>query len=219
MFEVQTASGVLTALSALKDYEKFVPDNSIKQDLEYDFFARSAVQWSCSKAKMAEAVEAMKNVDIEGQEDGKNLLKTAMIMGIVYLSVIVPVTVIIFLMFVKCRTHKSLKWIVGFTLLGEFALSLTCMILSFMAGSKYHGKHKELKDLDKATEGCMIGYDYISNAMVDYSKDLARDGSTASAVMAVFATSVVVKILFIMVIGASIMYISRNAIRQAKTRN
>ena len=80
MYEVQTASGVLTALSALKDYEKFVPDNSIKLGLEYDFFARSAVQWSCSKAKMAEAVEAMKNVDIEGQEDGKDLLKTAMIM-------------------------------------------------------------------------------------------------------------------------------------------
>ena len=90
---------------------------------------------------MKEAVEAMKNVDIEGQEEGKDLLKTSMIIGIVYLSAIVPATVIIFLMYVKCRTHKNLKWIVSFTLIGEFALSLTCMILSFMAGNKYQGKN------------------------------------------------------------------------------
>ena len=65
----------------------------------------------------------------------------------------------------------------------------------------------------------MIAYATIPDYVLDYSKEFVRDGRTAAAVMAVFATFVVIKILFIMVIGVCIIYIGRNAMRQSKTIN
>ena len=94
---------MLSTLQGQKDYERFVPDINVKKSLEYNFYARPALEWTCSKAQLKEAVEQMRDIDLGDLKSGEDLLKTAMIIGAVYLGLVIPPTVIIFCCVVKCR--------------------------------------------------------------------------------------------------------------------
>ena len=65
------------------------------------------------------------------------------------------------LMVIKCRNHRALKWLPAVTLFIESGLSVSCMILSFLAVDEYDNREKNLKKLDEAVDGCMDEYSNI----------------------------------------------------------
>ena len=82
---------------------------------------------------MDEAIRLMNDVDIDDLDSPSALLETAMIIAIVYVCAVGIPTGIILVMVIKCRRHRVMKWLPAVTLFIEVALSLTCMILAFLA--------------------------------------------------------------------------------------
>ena len=100
-----------------------------------------------------------------------------MIIAIVYVSGILIPVFIVMCYVIKCRRHRCLKWLVGITLFIEFALSLTCMILSFVASAKYSDRSSTIKKLDSAVQGCMDQYsDIPDNVLKEQVKKPDEDG-------------------------------------------
>lgn len=60
-----------------------------------------------------------------------------MVIAIVYVSLILFPAFFIMCIVIKCRRHCCLRLLFFITLCIEFCLSLTCMILAFVAASKY----------------------------------------------------------------------------------
>ena len=76
-----------------------------------------------------------------------------------------------------------------------------------------------LKQLDKNTTGCMDEYSFIPDSVINDQVDKpVRDGRTASSLMAVFATTVVVKIILIVFVGLCIMCLNNKAKQQSNSR-
>ena len=110
---------------------------------------------------MNEAIRLMNEVDIDDLDAPSALLETAMILAIVYVCAVGIPTGIIMVMVIKCRRHRVMKWLPAATLFVEVGLSLTCMILSFLAVDEYDNREKNIKKLDDAVDGCMDQYSDI----------------------------------------------------------
>ena len=160
---------------------------------------------------MREAIEITKSVNVDELESGKNLLKTAMIIAIVYVSAITLPAVTIYCCVEKCREHSLLPRLVIGTIVVELGCGIACIILSIMSGSKYNDKSTGIKDLDEAVEGCSDAYTEIPNSAIpDQVDDPAEDGKTASALLAVFGTLVVIKMVSILLFGARIKFCGKS---------
>ena len=99
---------MLTKLQTLKEYSKFVPNPEIKKNMQYFFYKRSAVTWTCTREKQEEAIKIMQDIDIDDLSTGGDLLTAAMITAAVYLGLILVPAIAIFCIVVKCRTHCCL---------------------------------------------------------------------------------------------------------------
>ena len=89
---------------------------------------------------MNEAVTVMQSIDIEGLDNGETSLRIAMIFTIVYEGLILIPTFFILCMAIKCRRHCCLKLMVIITLLLEFGIALTCMIMALSSASQYEDR-------------------------------------------------------------------------------
>ena len=159
---------MLDKLSTLKEYSKFVPDPTVKRNMQYNFYKRSAVTWTCTREKQEEAIKVMQEIDIDDLSTGGDLLTAAMITAAVYLGLILVPAIVIFCIVVKCRTHCCLSVMIIVSLSLELALGLVVMILSLVASGKYSDRANILKDLDEAIQGCM---DSVSDIPDDVVKD------------------------------------------------
>ena len=113
---------------------------------------------------MREAIEVTKSVNVDELESGKNLLKTAMIIAIVYVSAITLPAVTIYFCVEKCREHRFLPRLVIGTIIVEFGCGIACIILSIMSGSKYYDKSTGIADLNNAVFECSDEYIDILNS-------------------------------------------------------
>ena len=95
---------------------------------------------------MREAVDSP--LDLKDVEDGKNILKSAMITTCVYLGLIVAPTVIICCIVVKCRNHCCLKALTISTLAVEFSICIPVIIWANEAKNSYADKSEKLTELD-----------------------------------------------------------------------
>ena len=196
---------MLTKLRTLKEYSKFVPNPDVKKNMQYFFYKRSAVTWTCTREKQEEAIKVMQDIDIDDLTTGGDLLTAAMITAAVYLGLILVPAIAIFCIVVKCRTHCSLTVVIIVSLSIELALGLVVMILSLIASGKYTERANILKDLDAAIQGCM---DSVSDIPDDVVKEQIEapvdDGNKAAALLTVFAVFIVIKIIVSLIIGCCI---------------
>jgi len=115
---------------------------------------------------MKSAILLMEDIDIEDLESPEALLTAAMIIAIIHVSAILGPTIAIMCIVVKCRRHCCLRALFFITLCIEFALSVTCMIIAFVAVERYDDRASTLKDLDEAVQGCMDEYSDIPDDVV-----------------------------------------------------
>ena len=55
----------------LKRYADYVPDVNVKKSLVYNFYARPAVEWKCSRERMKEAIGIMNDLDVDELGSGE----------------------------------------------------------------------------------------------------------------------------------------------------
>ena len=116
---------------------------------------------------MKEAIAVMDDIDIEDLESPSDLLTAAMIIAIVYVCAIGFPVFFIMCIVIKCRTHCCLRVLLLITLIIEFCLSLTCMILAFVAQGRYEYRSNALKKLDDIVQGCMDSYSDIPDGVIE----------------------------------------------------
>ena len=193
-----------------------MPDINVKANLINSFFVRPVIPWTCSKEKLDEAVEYARDFDMDDLTDGDALITAAMIMTIVYLSLILIPTFFIMCIVVKCREHCCLKVLAIVTLATEFAISLPVMILSIVAISKYQDKTDMIKKLDSLTEGCMDAYSDITDDVIrDQVEKPLDDATSAGIALSLFAAVVIIKITTILVFAC---YIRSQALKYMKSQ-
>ena len=125
------------------------------------------VTWQCSRDAMKEAIAVMDDIDIDDLESPSELLRSATIIAIVYVCAIGFPVFFIMCIVIKCRTHWCLRVLFFITLFIEFCLSLTCMIIAFVAQGKYGDRSNALKKLDDIVHGCMDSYSDIPDGVIE----------------------------------------------------
>lgn len=207
-YDLQLENGVLDKLRSLKEYTKFVPDVNVKKTLLYDFWERAPAKWICSKEKQLEAMDKMRTTS--ATDKGDDMLRASFIVCIVYVAGILIPTILICCLIVKCRQHCCLKTTVWIQLGLEIALSLVCMILAFVSVSQYEEYSKQLTGLDDAVNGCMEEYSDVPDDVRQAQLiDPVDEGKTAANMLAIFAATVLLKIIIVLVLACIIQCGSR----------